>query len=155
AEMDAEAIQNPLLLGQRRVASDHALLNDDGAAHRFDRAVEHRQETVAGMFDQLAVMLGDGWLDQVAFLSLDSRVRAFLVHPHQTAIAGDVRREDRSETTNRPVDARDLIPAATKLVNATARLVGVTHFNRRHIRQTRGDNASDWWVWQVLVVDMY
>src|SRR6185437_8676603 len=66
AEIDPDAIEDPLRVRQGRVAPDHALLDDDGAAHGLDRAVEHREEAVAGVLDDPAVMLDDGRIDQLA-----------------------------------------------------------------------------------------
>jgi hypothetical protein len=55
------------------------------------------QHAVAGCFDDPAVMLDDLRIDQFATMGLELAERAFLVCFHQSAVAGDVRCENRSE----------------------------------------------------------
>src|SRR5229473_1677446 len=66
AKVDANPILDPVMLGQRCVASKHLLLDDDAAPHGFDRAVENRDKTVAGGFDELSVVLCNAGLDKAA-----------------------------------------------------------------------------------------
>ena len=102
-EIDANSILDPLLTGERRVAPDHALLDDDGAADGFDRAVEHGEKAVTRTFNKSSVMLDDGGVNELAPMSLHPRVRSLLIHCHEPAIAGDVSGHDSCETPWRPI----------------------------------------------------
>jgi hypothetical protein len=63
AKVDTNAILDPMLPGQRCIAPDHLLLDDDAAAHGLDRTVEDRDETVAGGFDEPSMVLCNAGLD--------------------------------------------------------------------------------------------
>ncbi len=103
-EIDANSILDPLLTWERRVAPDHALLDDDGAADGFDRTVEHSEKAVTRTFNKSSVMLDDGGINELAPMPLHPRVRSLLIHCHEPAIAGDVSSHDSCETPWRPID---------------------------------------------------
>src|SRR4030088_3411928 len=63
AKVDTNPILDPMMPGQRCVASNHVLLDNDAAAHRFDRTVENRNKTVAGGFDEPSVVPCNAGLD--------------------------------------------------------------------------------------------
>src|ERR1700748_259821 len=97
-----------MMLRQRCIASDHVLLDDDTASHRFDGAVENCQKAVAGRFDKLTVVLDDGRLYEVAHDPFHTLVRSFLIDLHETAVASDIACDNRGKTArHRP--ARGLI----------------------------------------------
>src|SRR5262249_41211664 len=89
----------PVRTGKCRVAPGHALLDDDGATHRFDGTAELGEEAVTHPFDYAAVVFGDGWLDQLAAMALDARDRPFFVHADEPTVAGNIRRDDRDQPT--------------------------------------------------------
>jgi hypothetical protein len=90
AEIDSNAILDPMMLRQCRIASHQILLNHDAAADGFDRTIENRNEPVAGGFNQPAVMFYDAGFDEIALDTLDTVVRAFFVDLHQAAVTGDI-----------------------------------------------------------------
>src|SRR6516164_6442993 len=99
--MDTYPILDPLVSRQRCVTSHHTLLDDEGAADGFDRTVEHRQKTVAGAWDKLAVVLCEVGLDEFAPLPRHAGVGAFLIKLHQTAVSGNISREDCCKPSHR------------------------------------------------------
>jgi hypothetical protein len=64
-----------------------------------DRAVEHRQKTITGIFDELPVVLRDGWLNKFAPMPFYAGVRSFLIASHEAAVTRDISRDDCSQTT--------------------------------------------------------
>jgi hypothetical protein len=104
SEIDSNSILYPLLTWERRVTPDHALLDDDGAADGFDRAVEHSEKAVTRTFNKPSVMLDDRGVNELAPMSLYPRVRALLIHCHESAIAGDISGHDSRETPWRPIN---------------------------------------------------
>ena len=74
-KIDSNSILYPLLTWERRVTPDHALLDDDGAADGFDRAVEHSEKAVTRTFNKPSVMLDDSGVNELAPMSLYPRVR--------------------------------------------------------------------------------
>ena len=97
-EIDADPEPDPLRAGQLEVAADHALLDDDRAAHRLDRAVEHGKKAVAACPEHTPTMLRDRRVDQLAQQQLHPRMGASFVGPHQTRIARDVTHHDRGKS---------------------------------------------------------
>ncbi len=97
AEIDADAEDDALLLGDIGVAAVHAALHRDGAQHRLDDAGEFDQHTIAGEFDDPPVMLVDLGVDELAAMRLEAFVGALLVCPHQARIAHHIGSEDRSK----------------------------------------------------------
>jgi len=98
AKVDANPILDPMMPGQRCIASNHVLLNDNAAPHCFDRTVENRNKTVACGFDQPAVVSCDAGLDQAALDPLHAAVRSFFIDFHQAAVARDVAGDNRGKT---------------------------------------------------------
>ena len=84
----AEALEamNEELLGKLTLDADRGL-------HRHDGARKLRQHTVAGGAYHPPTMLGDK-PGHHASIVVEQRQRPSLVHPHQTAVAEDVSRED-------------------------------------------------------------
>ena len=52
AEVDADPIENTLIVRLCGVTDKHALLNHDRATNRFNRAVKHRQKTIARVLNE-------------------------------------------------------------------------------------------------------
>jgi hypothetical protein len=101
SEVYSNSILYPPLARQRRVTPDHALLDDDGAADGFDRAVEYREKAVARTFNETSVILDDRRVNEVASVAHHPRVRTLLIHCHEPAVAGDVSGQDSRETPRR------------------------------------------------------
>ena len=66
-------------------------------AHRFDRAGELDQHTIARGLDHAAAVASDARFDQFSSARFDLGNRAFLVRAHQARIAGDIGSNDRDE----------------------------------------------------------
>jgi hypothetical protein len=97
SEVYSNSILYPPLAWERRIAPDHALLDNNGAADGFDRAVEHREKAVARTFNESSVILDDRRVNEVASVPHHPRVRALLIHCHEPAITGDVSGQDGGE----------------------------------------------------------
>ena len=82
AKIDANPILYPMMFGNRRVAADQVLLDDNAAAYRFDGTVENRDEAVPGRLDQLSMMFCYAGFYQVALNTLNAVVRSFFVDFH-------------------------------------------------------------------------
>jgi hypothetical protein len=95
--MNADAKLDPAFGRQPRIAFDHAVLHLDRAAHGVDHAAEFDEAAVAGAFDDAAVMRGDGGIDEIAAQAPEPRQRAILVRSRKTAVADDVRDQDRRD----------------------------------------------------------
>jgi hypothetical protein len=80
---------------QAGIAFDHAVLDFDGAAHGVDYAAKLDQNAVAGAFDDASMMGVDGGIDQIAAQPPQPRQCAILVRSRKTAIADDVRNQNR------------------------------------------------------------
>ena len=97
AEIDADAELDPPRRRDVGVASRHPALDLGRAQHRIGDAVELDQHAVAGGLDDAALVLGDGRIDQLDPMGLETRERARLVGLHQPAVADHVGGEDRCE----------------------------------------------------------
>jgi hypothetical protein len=76
------------------------LLNDYSAPHRLKGAVEYREKAITGLTENTSIMFGNRRLDDVALVALHPFNGALLVFSHVTAIAYDVRAQDRGETAS-------------------------------------------------------
>src|SRR5499426_815009 len=92
-DIDAHAELDPLVLWLGAVALDHFRLYLDGAAYRVHNACELHQHSVADNLNDAPAVFLDFWIDQVLPICLQPDERALVVAAHQSAIAGDVRRE--------------------------------------------------------------
>ena len=63
AQIDPNAEPDATLLAHLRFAADHPALNLHSAAHRIHDTRKFRQQTIAGVLDDPAMMLPDLWLD--------------------------------------------------------------------------------------------
>jgi hypothetical protein len=79
-----------MMLRQCRVAAHQILLNHDATADGFDGTIENRNESIAGGFNQPAVMFHDAGFDEIALDALDTVVRALFIDLHQAAVTGDI-----------------------------------------------------------------
>src|SRR5262249_52290052 len=99
AQVDADAKLDAAAFGRGAVAVGHTGLDREGAAHGLDRAGEIHQQAVAGTLHDASLVRGDVRLDEFANMLFEPPKRAFLVLAHESAITGDVSRQDRSELT--------------------------------------------------------
>ena len=76
-------------------------LNLDRAPHGINNARELGKETVAGILDDAAAVLGDLRVDQLAWMGLEPLVRPLLIRPHQARVSGHVGGEDRGEAADK------------------------------------------------------
>jgi hypothetical protein len=101
AKIDANPKFNPMVLRHRCVASNHVLLDNDTASNSFDRAVENRNKSVTGGFDEPSVMPDNAGLYEVTLEPLHAKVRSFLIDLHEAAVARDIAGDNRSKTPRR------------------------------------------------------
>src|SRR5580700_3732564 len=66
AQMNADAKFYTFVERHPCIALDHGVLHFERAAHRVDHAAKFDEVSVAGAFDDSAVMRVDGWIDQIA-----------------------------------------------------------------------------------------
>lgn len=96
ADGDADA-ERHLTDGRiRHVARAQALLDVDGAAHRFHGARKFREHGIAGGVEDAAAALGD---EVVGHLAIGGKPpqRLLLILGHQSAVAGNIGRKNRRD----------------------------------------------------------
>jgi hypothetical protein len=93
ADVNADAEFDPGILRYIGVLPGHAALDFDGATRCVHGAGEFDQHAVAGGLDDAATMPGDRRIEQCFPQCLQLGQRAFFVAAHQTAVAGDIRRQ--------------------------------------------------------------
>jgi hypothetical protein len=101
AEIDADAILDPLLGRGARVALDHPALDLNGTPDGVHYAGKLGQEPVAGVLYDPASVLGDLRIDQFAEVGLEPFVRPLLIRAHQPRIPRHVGGQDRGEAADR------------------------------------------------------
>ena len=107
AEIDADPELDPLLMRNVGIALCHAALQLERAADGIDRIAELGQQSVSGILDDAAAILGDFRIDQADEVLLEARVRALLVEVRQTAIACHIGGQDGGQSSLRaPVRRR-------------------------------------------------
>jgi len=105
AEIDADAIEDALCLGNARVALDHLLLNGDRAFDRSDHGRKLQQHAVTHRLDEPPAEVPHDRRRSLAMLAHRAR-RAGLVLAHEAGIADDVGGQDRGEFALRVPVAR-------------------------------------------------
>ena len=95
AEMNADAEFYAALRRQAGVALDEAVLHLDRAAHRVDHATEFDEAAIPGALDDSPMMRVDGGIDEIAAQPPEPRQRAVFVSARKTAVANDIRDQDR------------------------------------------------------------
>src|SRR5262249_11620446 len=103
----------------RGVAGDHLLLHLDPTAHRVDNAGELGEQSVAGVFDHSATVLGDLRVDQFGEMSLQALVRALLIRAHQARITGNIDRQDGRQSSLDPPLAHPAGPSRNEAPDAS------------------------------------
>jgi hypothetical protein len=93
ADVNADPELDPHLRRNIGVLPGHGALDLERATRRIDRAGEFHQQAVAGGLDDTAAMRGDRWIDKHLSQRFQVGQRAFFVAAHQTAVAGDIRRQ--------------------------------------------------------------
>ena len=97
AEVNADAEIDAVVGGHANVAFDHAILHLDRTAHGVDHAAKFDEAAVAGALDDAPMMGGDRGINQLATQSPQPRQCAILICPRETAIAYDIRNQDRRD----------------------------------------------------------
>ena len=80
--MDADAKSHPQILGLGFGGVANLALEVQRAFNRFHGATELGQETVAGVLDDAAAMVGDGWPDHAAHEAHEVGMGRFFVGVH-------------------------------------------------------------------------
>jgi hypothetical protein len=104
ADVDADA-ENDKRAGVPRVPLHHLFLNPYRAGYGIDGAGELNQHAIAGCLNDPAIVSGDCRINNIAPAGLQGRKRADLVSPHQSAIPGNIRCENSSQSPLDPVAA--------------------------------------------------
>ena len=99
AEIDADAELNPPRRRNVGIAPRHPALDLGRAQHRISDALELDQHAIAGCLDDAAAVLGDGGIDELKPMGLETRERPRLVDLHQPAVADHVGGEDCCESS--------------------------------------------------------
>ncbi|MBB3648028.1 hypothetical protein FHX14_004253 [Rhizobium sp. BK619] len=79
------------------IALDHRRLHLDRAAHGVDDAAKLDEASIAGAFDDTAIVHGDGRIDQIAAQRSQPRQNAILIRTGETAVADHIRDQDRRQ----------------------------------------------------------
>jgi hypothetical protein len=87
---------------QAGIALGHAVLHLDRATHRVDHAAKLDKNAVPSALDDAPVMRVDGGIDQVAAQPTEPRQRAILVRPCKTAVADNIRDQNRRDFADSP-----------------------------------------------------
>ncbi len=103
AHVDADAKFDSAIFGNGSVTPDHGTLDFHRAAHSIDCTCKFDQGTIASSLDDAAAVFVDLGVDEVATARLKRCESAFLVNAHQTAVTGNIGREDSSQP---PFDTR-------------------------------------------------
>jgi hypothetical protein len=85
----------------RCFASSLRKFSIERTAHRVD-AGKLGEQSVAGVFDHSATVLGDLRVDHFGEMSLQALVRALLIRAHQARIAGNIDCQDARQSSLDP-----------------------------------------------------
>jgi hypothetical protein len=85
-------------------------LDFNGTAYRIDGAGKLGQYAVPGRLDDAPPMGGDRGIKEGLSESLQAGQRAFLIHPHQTAVACDIRCQHRCKPSFWVVGGQGNVP---------------------------------------------
>ena len=94
ADVDADAKLYSPVLRHTLIALTHASLDHGGAGHRIDDAWELREEPVARVLHDAALVLGDLGVDQLRAVGFPGGMGAGLVQAHEPAVGHGVCGED-------------------------------------------------------------
>ena len=97
ADVDADAEVDCLVLGYIAIAPAHIQLDKDRTRHGVDDAGELHEHTVAHELDDVAIVLCDLDVDEIAPMSLQGIERACLIGAHEPAVANNISRKNRSQ----------------------------------------------------------
>src|ERR1700733_12406924 len=97
ADMNADTDFNTPLGRDVLVTLRHSALRLDRATRGINGAAEFDQESVAGAFDDAAVVFGACRFKESPTGSMEPRQLPFLVRAHEPAVASDIRRENGGE----------------------------------------------------------
>jgi hypothetical protein len=93
-DVDADAEFDPAIFGHVRVVLDHGPLDFHGATNCINRTRKFDQNAVAHGFEDTPPMFRQAWINQFAATGLEGGERTLLVPAHETAVAGDVGRQN-------------------------------------------------------------
>ena len=102
AKIDPHPKRDALILRHVGVSRDHPALNLDRATHGLYGTDELDQHAIACRLDDAPTMFLDLGIDEFAPMRLEVGEGAFLISPHETAVADDISRHDGSEPAFNP-----------------------------------------------------
>src|SRR6185437_1682904 len=97
AHIDADTEFDPQVSRHEDVAFGHAALDINRATDRINHAHELHEYTVACRLDDPAAMFSDLGVDEFLTMRLKLAERAFVIYPHQPAIACNIACENRCQ----------------------------------------------------------
>ncbi len=95
AQINADAEDDPLVVGLIGGAFRHAFLDFDSALDGFDDARELDQQSVARGLDDAAPTARDGRFDQIIEMGVETRTRSRLILAHETGVSDYVGSQNR------------------------------------------------------------
>src|SRR4051812_29942486 len=101
--MDTDAELDAPVRRDYCISLGHCALYRERAAHRVDDARKFDKQSIAGGLDDAAAMLGDLRITQFAPDCPQGGERALFVSPHEPRVAGDICRQDRSQSALDPL----------------------------------------------------
>jgi hypothetical protein len=97
ADVNADADFNTPLGRDVFVTLRHSALCLYGTTRGINGAAEFNQESVAGAFDDAAIVFGDSRFEEFPTMGIEPRECPFLVRAHEPAVSSDIRRKNGSE----------------------------------------------------------
>src|SRR5262249_22177792 len=110
AQIDANTKDDHPTVGHLGVAHRHAFLNCDSAFHGVDGACELDEQAIAYQLHYSSVVFGNCRIDQFAAMGSQRTKCPSLVHAHESAVADDVRAQDRGEPAGRVLPCHRSLP---------------------------------------------
>src|SRR5205085_6836341 len=114
--IDANPILQPRLPGQRLIALNDVLADDDAASRGFNRIIENRSKSIGRGFDQPSVVLENAGLYEFALDPLCSTARLFVVGWRRTGAARNIANDNCGKTAGRRLPGH-AVPVRSELSN--------------------------------------
>jgi hypothetical protein len=81
------------------IALCHSALHRDGTRNRLNYRRKPEQQAVAGGLDDMSLVGGNEWIDQLFAMAFQRQVSALFIYAHETRVARHVGGDDRGKAT--------------------------------------------------------
>jgi hypothetical protein len=81
------------------IALCHSGLHRDGTRNRLNYRRKPEQQAVAGGLDDMSLVRGNEWIDQLFAMAFKRQVSALFIYAHETRVARHVGGDDRGKAT--------------------------------------------------------